>query len=653
MIKIFVGSSEEARRRMIVPKLIAELSRDFDILPWYEAFDQGVFTLEALLKFAEEVDAAILVFTKDDIREYRGKITSVTRDNVVFEAGLFFAQLGRDRVWILMEEGAELPGDFDGLTVARFRSVAPGNNRTQGLNADLTIRINDIKDKWINLSFRQRPSVTVDTTQVDTEEIEDSAIGIKETLKVYITRLRPHVSNLRDFSQGRIVQSTTPLDFDSTGAILNAYAEALSLVADRFWTTTYLSSGFWIKENIDIVGANTKMLERLRSQSGSSRRLFLLTEPPQSYVNSWKQELIDLRNQNKMYAIKRRKGEFDTIKRGLYKMINEGTEVRVAYDDPNLHLVAQNLAREIGFEYGDSEIAIYDKFRVDIFGGGSNKQITDIRIYSKITRNFNVILDRIENYFDSLWRDAESGEVYLSRLDEAYDSFIRRIDYAPNWLGLYEFGLPHEDEDVKTVEIHRVQEILRNRGLWGNIKRYLDVGTCTARYPLTLRDAVVQGGEILGVDDDPDAVRFARGQCRDRAPGDTRIKIQQIDFAARDIPDIGGKFNLITCMLGTLSHFGWDKNTSFEDTLQLVLGRFAGLLSREGLLVLGNWSQNAKNKQELLSIYRTSDRRRLAAWTPDTDELKERLNIAGFVVLEQNQLITGRLDLFVCQRRGG
>jgi hypothetical protein len=218
---------------------------------------------------------------------------------------------------------------------------------------------------------------------------------------------------------------------------------------------------------------------------------------------------------------------------------------------------------------------------------------------------------------------------------------------------LYEFGLPHEDEDVKTVEIHRVQEILRNRGLWGNIKRYLDVGTCTARYPLTLRDAVVQGGEILGVDDDPDAVRFARGQCRDRAPGDTRIKIQQIDFAARDIPDIGGKFNLITCMLGTLSHFGWDKNTSFEDTLQLVLGRFAGLLSREGLLVLGNWSQNAKNKQELLSIYRTSDRRRLAAWTPDTDELKERLNIAGFVVLEQNQLITGRLDLFVCQRRGG
>jgi SAM-dependent methyltransferase len=365
----------------------------------------------------------------------------------------------------------------------------------------------------------------------------------------------------------------------------------------------------------------------------------------------WKQELIDFRGQNNESEIQRRIGEYNTIKRGIHRMIEGGTEVKIAYDDPNLHLIPDSIAREIGFKYGDSEIAIYDNFRVDIFGGGSIGQITDVRIYSEATSTFDVVLDRLKNYFDSLWRDAETAEDYLSRLDEAYDSFIKRIDYTSNWLALYEFDLPPDDEKVKTVEIHRVREILRNRDRWGYIKRYLDVGTCTARYPIGLLDAVTEDCEIFGIDEDLDAIRFARGQCRDRVQEDPRIRIQQMDFGARDIPDIGSKFDLITCMLGTLSHFGSDKRDDFEDTLQAVLKRMANLLSNDGLLILGNWSENATRTKNLLSIYRDSDQNRLAAWTPGAAELKDRLNVARLVILEQIQPHI-RLDLFVCQRRG-
>ena len=647
-VRVFIGSSSEAKDRGIVPTLTVGLSKDFDILPWDEAFDQGRFTLEALLDRSKEVDAAILVFAKDDIRESRTAVGQVTRDNVILEAGLFLAQLDRERVWILAEEGVELPGDFGGLTVSLFRSV-PDDGGTV-MNAELALRINDIKEQWNDLLPRPKQALAADGNPLVAEAIDDSGIGVKATFAAYLERMGDLVTDLRNFAQDNSAKRTEPLYLDSTRASLDAYAEALDQVKERFWTTSYLSSGFWGKEDLTVIEANTRMLERLQHGNGRVRRLFLLTEQPQSSLNSWKQELIDLRNLNNESAIRRRKGAFDNVKRGIQRMVNEGTEVKIAFDDPALELL-ETIGSQIGFEYGDSEIAIYDKFRADIFGGGSTGNITEVRICSEATSAFDVFLDRLEHYLDTLWQDAVPAEEYLGSWDEAYDSFTKRIDYAPNWLALYEFDLPSDDEEVKTVEINRVKEILYERDLYGQVKLYLDVGTCTGRYPIGLLDGLTEDGEVLGIDDDPDAIRFARGQLRDRAKGDKRIRIQQMDFAAREIPDIGNDFDLITCMLGTLSHFGADKQADFEDTLQFVLRRMADLLSRGGLLMLGNWSEYAKTNRELLSIYRASDRRRLAEWTPDREELRDRLTAVGLVILDQVQPV-GRLDLFVCQRRG-
>jgi predicted nucleotide-binding protein len=41
-------------------------------------------------------------------------VKAAPRDNVVFEAGYFAAAKGRDRVLIILEEGAKMPADLGG-----------------------------------------------------------------------------------------------------------------------------------------------------------------------------------------------------------------------------------------------------------------------------------------------------------------------------------------------------------------------------------------------------------------------------------------------------------------------------------------------------------------------------------------------------------
>jgi hypothetical protein len=83
---------------------------------------------------------------------------------------------------------------------------------------------------------------------------------------------------------------------------------------------------------------------------------------------------------------------------------------------------------------------------------------------------------------------------------------------------------------------------------------------------------------------------------------------------------IKGEFDLITCMLGTLSHFGWDRSRTHEDRIQRALARMATLLSSKGLLFLGTWSEYACNNLNMLGIYRQGDRKRLAEWSSGAAE---------------------------------
>lgn len=118
--RIFVASSSEAK--LVVDKLTRSLKGPtLDIVPW----DKGVFGLsdtgiESLESEARRCDLAIIIATKDDMKFVRGAKRHAPRDNVIFESGLMIGAIARQRTILLVEKGAALPSDLNGVTYQPF-----------------------------------------------------------------------------------------------------------------------------------------------------------------------------------------------------------------------------------------------------------------------------------------------------------------------------------------------------------------------------------------------------------------------------------------------------------------------------------------------------------------------------------------------------
>ena len=123
--RVFLGSAAETRD--IVDALESEL-REFAVVERWDVdvFRPGHFTLEELTRAVREVDFAVFVLGRDDTTESRGKTTPSPRDNVIFEAGLFTAVLGRERTFYVVDKaGTKIPSDWGGLGYLTFDASEP------------------------------------------------------------------------------------------------------------------------------------------------------------------------------------------------------------------------------------------------------------------------------------------------------------------------------------------------------------------------------------------------------------------------------------------------------------------------------------------------------------------------------------------------
>jgi SAM-dependent methyltransferase len=628
MLTIFIGSSTEAVERGLTDEVASALSDGhFQVLLWHEIFTVGYTVVENLESVFKRVDAAILIFSQDDDLISRERSQRMARDNVILEYGSFFSRLGRERVYLLAEEGLHLPSDLGGVIVGKLRTQT----------VDLTLlsirkEAEKIRSQWSKLKpFPRRLSI----------DIDDGGIGVGRAIRTLQNKLFDIAEDLESIPSGSLRKD--PIHFDSHEACLIAYSEALSRVTETFRTTTFLSSGFWIGENMRVVSANQAMMQRLKPKKGSVRRLFMLQQPAALTLLRRKQTFIHLHQQQDEPGKRRLREELVALNRNLAYLIHEGCEIKVAFDKDELY---KSLASDLDFDPGDDEIAIYDDFRVDVFSGGRIGRISDVRIFSHANDFFGSIRDQFESYFERLWADAEPISSFIHQLEAADFAASRRIDYASNWLAIYEYHLSSRERSLKTKELKWVSAYLEEALLWGNVERYLDIGTCTARYPINLRGAVVPEGRIIGIDDDDDCVKFALYNSRRRTRNDGRIEILQRDFLGGDIENLGS-FHLITCMLGTVSHFGFDKNSRFEDSLQKALRSMRRLLAEGGKLILSLWSRYACEERQMLNIYSPHDRQQLASWSPNSEELRRRLELAGLRVIKSASP-DRRLDVFVC-----
>lgn len=136
--KVFIGS---ARESIDIASAVHEgLSYHAEVTPWYAGtFHAMNYTMEDLESRLDVTDFAVFIFSPDDIVERRGETVLAPRDNTVFEMGLFWGKLKRDRVFFIVPESVEamqngdiikkfhLLSDVHGLTVLKYETRSDGN----------------------------------------------------------------------------------------------------------------------------------------------------------------------------------------------------------------------------------------------------------------------------------------------------------------------------------------------------------------------------------------------------------------------------------------------------------------------------------------------------------------------------------------------
>lgn len=120
--RVFIGSSVESLD--VSYALQENLEHICEITVWTQGiFELTQYTLDSLIDSLDDFDFGIFVFSPEDIMIIRQEEKRTTRDNVVFELGLFVGRLGKERNYVVVPRGNEkvdLPTDLLGITPATY-----------------------------------------------------------------------------------------------------------------------------------------------------------------------------------------------------------------------------------------------------------------------------------------------------------------------------------------------------------------------------------------------------------------------------------------------------------------------------------------------------------------------------------------------------
>lgn len=127
--RIFIGSSTEGLT--VAQRIKTYFEPDYNCYIWNDGifkFNEGF--LETLIKSASLFDFGFMIFAADDISRIRKKEYKTTRDNVLFEYGLFLGRVGIDRAYVLKEDGVKIPSDLTGVTLLSYKTKIEQGEKT-------------------------------------------------------------------------------------------------------------------------------------------------------------------------------------------------------------------------------------------------------------------------------------------------------------------------------------------------------------------------------------------------------------------------------------------------------------------------------------------------------------------------------------------
>ena len=137
---------------------------------------------------ASYYDFFIAVFAADDVANINDKSIDITRDNVIFEFGLFLGRIGLDRTFFVLEDGVKLFSDWNGITTTTFVRRA---NLTAALGTSCT-RIREkmgIADSLFNYTILPSTALAIGYYNNFLKPVLD-ALDNQKTIEIILERDR-------------------------------------------------------------------------------------------------------------------------------------------------------------------------------------------------------------------------------------------------------------------------------------------------------------------------------------------------------------------------------------------------------------------------------------------------------------------------------
>lgn len=196
--QIFIGSSSEGLH--IAYSLQNNLENAANITVWtQDVFQPSEYILESLLKTLNLTDLGILVFSPDDVVRIRGVEYAATRDNVIFEFGLFVGHLGRDQSIIVAPKGENprLPSDLLGVNVLKYESeredknwdaaLGPASNKIRNLLGEIQPKANSLPAEFKLSILERRDLLTAKQRAILTEIERRNTCSVTELTTMFPT----------------------------------------------------------------------------------------------------------------------------------------------------------------------------------------------------------------------------------------------------------------------------------------------------------------------------------------------------------------------------------------------------------------------------------------------------------------------------------
>jgi hypothetical protein len=174
--KLFIGSSSESlviarQTKEIIEKACGDW---LECIIWDEGkvFSHNTSFIDSLVKASRRYDYGILIASSDDITYMRRWFKLKPRDNVVFEMGLFLGSLGLTRAFLFADKKANLPSDYNGISIPTFSSKKISIRNLQGV-------IDQLNSTKITYALKPMPSVAL-------------ALGYYDSFVAQIIRSKSH-----------------------------------------------------------------------------------------------------------------------------------------------------------------------------------------------------------------------------------------------------------------------------------------------------------------------------------------------------------------------------------------------------------------------------------------------------------------------------